>query len=745
MSIDISKAKARISGFTTSLNNKISGAENLIDCVETVGFKSETVRDQLNQRLAEVQESWLKLKAVLDDVVDYYIDNPSEDVANSKGVKASKHYEDYRSDKSIQYDACRNKIIITITKLEPASVAQAQVSVADDDDDEAAVTVVRPPKAVADLKPQKLQKNIQPAQFESWKKALETYWVASRFHTVSPLEQFGYIRNLVDEGLLSTIELQIGAATPVFPNASTPEAGSVIALLEQECLLTHPLVSRRFELLRMTHSPQNTLTEFISQLKVASLNAKFSDVNSNDFIAFYALAMCRDAYQEVRQEALKLEPSEFNLDKLQKMARVYESAQSAMKDMSKATTNYTGGGGGRSNSNDERLKLVNFQGRSQPKFIVDWYDLCMQRKQCFKCLGPRSNCTNSSGQEGCSRVQPESSCPYCSALHLEIACPAKNFGLPPGKYGGDNGGGNSYGFRGYGRGRGRGRRSDYKKRGGGAAGGGNAGGGRGGGAGAAGGARARATTNDGGEYRTDDSDDPGAARCQMTYTNLNDDSGDSDADDPPVILMPNPAPEAPPLPQQPRCTVRPPKDSLIAKCRNFIVNSAASARSFMTKAALPARTSTNAYGAPLRTPAAQWLSSRISGRHGSIPTPKIKLEFFQHGGNSNTAFQAKATPDTGSSQSLFGHNFVEKYALSIDDSAKARAQTLYNASGDLMPLLGVIDIQVKYGDKMCFIDGLVTESYLASPLISWHDLALLGICVLPEGNALCNLCTSSSD
>ena len=103
--IDITKAKARISGYTTSLNNKISGAENLIDLVETVGFKSETVRDQLNQRLAEVQEAWLKLKAVLDDVVDYYIDNPSEDIPNSKGVKGSKHYEDYREDKSVKYDA----------------------------------------------------------------------------------------------------------------------------------------------------------------------------------------------------------------------------------------------------------------------------------------------------------------------------------------------------------------------------------------------------------------------------------------------------------------------------------------------------------------------------------------------------------------------------------------------------------------------------------------------------------------
>ena len=230
----------------------------------------------------------------------------------------------------------------------------------------------------------------------------------------------------------------------------------------------------------------------------------------------------------------------------------------------------------------------------------------------------------------------------------------------------------------------------------------------------------------------------------MTYSSLNE--VDSDSDDPPVLPISNPIPAAPSLSQQPRCmTHAATKDSLVSKCRKFIVSSAASARSFMTKATLPAKRASNAYGAPLRTPAAQWLSNRrLDERHGSIPTPKIRLEFFQHGGNADTAFQAKATPDTGSSQSLFGHNFIEKYSLNIDDSAKARAQTLYNASGDLMPLLGVIDIQVKYGDKICFKDGLVTESYLASPLISWHDLALLGICVLPEGNALCNLCSSSS-
>ena len=167
----------------------------------------------------------------------------------------------------------------------------------------------------------------------------------------------------------------------------------------------------------------------------------------------------------------------------------------------------------------------------------------------------------------------------------------------------------------------------------------------------------------------------------------------------------------------------------------------------MTRATLPARRGVNAYCAPVRPfrmPAAQWLSKRSKEeRHGSIPTPKLRLEFFQLGSNADTVFQAKVVPDTGSSVSLFGSNFIDKYSFLIDDSAKARSQTLYNASGDLMPIKGIVDLQVKYGDLIKHIDGLVTMSYLPSPLLSWHDFTQLGICVLPEGVALCNLCESA--
>ena len=99
------------------------------------------------------------------------------------------------------------------------------------------------------------------------------------------------------------------------------------------------------------------------------------------------------------------------------------------------------------------------------------------------------------------------------------------------------------------------------------------------------------------------------------------------------------------------------------------------------------------------TPASTWLPKRPKHlRHGSIATPRVKLEFFQHGGNHDTAFVAKTIPDTG------------------------------HASDEKMAVRGIVDIQAMYNGTMVTLDGSVLESDLVAPLISWHDLTQLRIC-----------------
>ena len=164
------------------------------------------------------------------------------------------------------------------------------------------------------------------------------------------------------------------------------------------------------------------------------------------------------------------------------------------------------------------------------------------------------------------------------------------------------------------------------------------------------------------------------------------------------------------------------------------------AHSFMTNAT-PAQTHAESWPGASRTSATLWQPSRPKHlRHGSIPTPRLKLEFFQHGGNHTYAFLAKTIPDTGSSRSVFGSNFVDKYNLYVDESAEARSALLYNASSERMGIRGILDIQAMYNGTMVHLDGLVLKSDLAAPLISWHDLTQLGICSLPDGIALCNFC-----
>ena len=113
----ITKAKSRISGYTTSLNNKITRAENLVD--QVLGppvLKSETVCVQLNQRIAEVQEAWEKLDSLLDQVINYYIENPEDSAGAKPKTSGADHYISYRGDKSVKYDECRSKLIMAIAK-----------------------------------------------------------------------------------------------------------------------------------------------------------------------------------------------------------------------------------------------------------------------------------------------------------------------------------------------------------------------------------------------------------------------------------------------------------------------------------------------------------------------------------------------------------------------------------------------------------------------------------------------------
>ena len=135
-----------------------------------------------------------------------------------------------------------------------------------------------------------------------------------------------------------------------------------------------------------------------------------------------------------------------------------------------------------------------------------------------------------------------------------------------------------------------------------------------------------------------------------------------------------------------------------------------------------------------------WLKERpISERKGSLPTPVVKLTFFQKGGNFDVPFSCKVLPDTGSTISLFNIDTVKKYNLHFDSSQQARSIKLLAANGANMHVFGILDLQARYKEKTVHFDCLVVQDIGCNAFISWHDLKKLKIIDIPCKSS-CNAC-----
>ena len=222
------------------------------------------------------------------------------------------------------------------------------------------------------------------------------------------------------------IENSIKPDMPVLPIEEKPELGSVLDLLSAECLARHPMVSRRYELFPMEQSAGSTLTEYINRLRDTATNAELAAIEPNDFICFYALATCKDTFQTVKEDALKLPPEELNLERLMTLARQFETAGFALNDMNRqgsATSNNThsrGGGGPTSKQPPPK---------GMAPYVWEHIKKLRAEKKCTRCVQSIEKCPE---QSKCWVLKSDQSCLHCSSGdHLVGACAKKANGITP--------------------------------------------------------------------------------------------------------------------------------------------------------------------------------------------------------------------------------------------------------------------------------------------------------------------------
>ena len=105
---------------------------------------------------------------------------------------------------------------------------------------------------------------------------------------------------------------------------------------------------------------------------------------------------------------------------------------------------------------------------------------------------------------------------------------------------------------------------------------------------------------------------------------------------------------------------------------------------------------------------------------GSKPTPKVEVRFSQENGPS---FDYQVIPDTGATRTVIAKNVMDKFSVPVT----RKKEVLRAANGQPMSCVGTVLLEAQVRGKTVFVDAIVSKDLQDKILLSWHDMANLGI------------------
>ena len=684
--------KRRISGFRTAFNNKKKAADKLIAGVNGPPInRAPIVISQLKAYLKELQGHYKQLCDVLSAILDIVIKEENQEPFN--------HYTTYLETVSQIYEDTRESLTFTLALVESPITPKGKADSEDDSDSDAAGSAAGgsrrarspPPKSATDIKPEKLKKDFLAPQYASWLRRLNVWFETSRFSKLSLRCQHEYVRSAVSENLMKLIEPDIGEDTPVFPLEEYPDVVAITDLLETEIICRNSLMSRRYSFFQSTMPRTSTFSQYLANLRDTANYCNLSELDQNGIIIFHAITTMQPDYEDLLDDILKLDPSKLDLKKLINMARTFETSQATKKSFRKsAETNRTDLG--RSNYTSSRRGRGGARGggRGNRRPNEARNDDGQARKKFEEKLKAEKRCTKCSellSTEGhtipCIVLTRNLKCSLCNGSHLRAACHRKNNDFSQQRQQQQQQ-----------------QQQQYSKK--------------------------RPPPS---AYRRNKQNISRQTQLQDESSSAaeNDASSGSERDGSASSRHQHGA------------------TSAVSFCTRVVHRTSWSKDSSL--ASLPFCPATEMSSAAqcnfVDARGGAWLGPQApNASRGSIPTPLLKLEFFQNGGNHNVPWHCRIIPDTGSTISLWNIKSVKKYNLKFDNSATAKNHDLIAANGERMYVHGTIAVQARYKDITVHINCLVVDDIGTNAFLSWHDLHALGIISLPC-TAQCAACTTS--
>ena len=174
------------------------------------------------------------------------------------------------------------------------------------------------PRAVADLKPEKLDLEQPPSTLRTWKASFLTYYTSTGINTCTLGEQHGFIMNFMQPSLANRVRDNDKYREDL---PLQGQVDSVMAVIEDEFLTRYPLFNRRLDYFRMRQADGEKFSDFALKLRKTGEEAELQRLNEESLHIFRYITGVTDA--KLRDRFFRL-PSPTLAD-LKAAVRAYEA------------------------------------------------------------------------------------------------------------------------------------------------------------------------------------------------------------------------------------------------------------------------------------------------------------------------------------------------------------------------------------------------------------------------------------
>ena len=176
----------------------------------------------------------------------------------------------------------------------------------------AAQTVQSQGKLYSDLKPPKMNFEMDPVAFEKWKQQLTAYCYEGNILNKANDVQLAVFSSVLSTEAYTAIRLEIPAGAPIL--SEDREAETMLKTLEQKYFDFHPLIVRRYNFFKHSQKENVTPAQFLTSLRELAGQAELEDISFDDIMVFRFMTGLNN--MDLLKKINEVKKQDLNFDKI---------------------------------------------------------------------------------------------------------------------------------------------------------------------------------------------------------------------------------------------------------------------------------------------------------------------------------------------------------------------------------------------------------------------------------------------